>query len=283
MLRVYAWNPNGIRSLIKKNANDLETFVKSEHPDVVFFTETKSNLKMAASIEKDILSVFRRADETNWQVYQSHCHVPGRYGTLAIVNCNRVQVHQVQYGLTNDGVPEQEGRVIAMEVSPLAIADHQKWWLVGLYVPNSGQGLVRLNYKIEWLAKLQSFIRILGQNVIVIGDINVAPDKRDLCHPQQNEQTPGYTLQEREKFAQMMQELDFVDVWRELNPLPLQTQGYNGSYTFWSSQMRSRDRNAGWRIDLVLLPKSQIKNVIECKIHQTYIGSDHCPISVVLR
>lgn len=288
-LRIFAWNPNGIRALLKQPAQ-IEAFVREQRPDIVFFTETKGSdqRNVVLAVNKALGEIFNRAaPDRQWTFEHSSCAVPGRHGTLAVLAQDRVEVRSVCRGLSLTGASEPEGRVLALELTD-KLAPATQMWAIGLYVTNASAGLVRLQYKVEWLAKLQSLIAEIraahpNHKVVAIGDMNVAPDARDLCNPSGNLKTAGYTVEERKAWASMMAALDFVDVWRERSPVsPVKSQGHDGVYTFWSTRSKAYERNAGWRIDLAIMPRSQLANVAEAVICKQYLGSDHCPIGVAI-
>jgi len=275
-LRVFAWNPNGIRSLLNKALPELQRFIAQQRPDILFFPETKGNPKAQQEIERKITQAYRLALEgIPLQFYWSYCEKPGRHGNLCIVAGEAINlVTNVCYNLQNLECHECEGRVIALELA-------NNTTIIGLYVPNAGGNLKRLEYKVNWLQRIKDYVQSLTGHIIVIGDINVAPDERDLCNPKSNLKTPGYTPEERSAFAKLCNETGLRDVWRERNPLPIATQGHQGAYSFWSMRSKARERNAGWRIDLIL--SSDLEMIGDAYICPQYLGSDHCPIGVQLR
>lgn len=308
-LRIFAWNPNGIRALLKYNASGnakghLEDLLRDQKPDILFFPETKGNRTVQFETQCKLEAVFEKADPSRkWKWYWSYCDRAGRHGN-AVAVAKDVVVEEVRYSLDlqDANKHEPEGRVLALKLYQRSIVPGKGLVIMGLYVPNASSKLSRLDYKVEWLKKLRMAMdayRNAGNSVIVIGDINVAPDMRDLCNPSGNLQTPGYSKEERDTFSWLMQAalpLDsersedmrtgagYVDVWRHKNPLPYRTRKHDGVYTFWSTRSRARERNAGWRIDLVLMDRETYREEGECvsdvMICPDYYGSDHCPIGV---
>ena len=300
-LRVFAWNPNGIRALLKNNntvggkaAGHLDAFLREQRPDVIFFPETKGNRAAQFETQCKLEAVFKRAlPGKRWKWCWSYCDRLGRHGNAVAVS-KEFAIREVEYRLTADEPHETEGRVIS-----LILRDHPIV-LIGLYVPNASTKLSRLDHKVDWLRKLRVLMddyRAQDLQVIVIGDINVAPDERDLCNPSSNLKTPGYSPKERKAYQWMMaaassgeqqQSEDdlrrfdgYVEVYREKNPLlPVRSQGHEGVYTFWNTRSKARDRNAGWRIDHVLTTREMLDRVTQCLICPQYHGSDHCPVGV---
>jgi exodeoxyribonuclease-3 len=115
---------------------------------------------------------------------------------------------------------------------------------------------------------------------VIIGDLNVAPDERDICNPKANLQTAGFTIKERTAHNQMMNECQLIDIWRRDNPSPIASSGKEGTYTFWNTRSGARDRNAGWRIDLALVSAASAASVVSATIITAVKGSDHCPIGI---
>ncbi len=275
-LRVFAWNPKGIRSLLA-HPECIVDFLRNERPDILFFPETKANKAQHTKVQADLNSVFETAlPGQKWMWHWSYCAKAGLHGNAVAIRSE----FAVEWIHTNlESVSEPEGRVISVKLvgKPMVF--------IGLYVPNASTKLVRLDYKLAWLRKLRTLFdsyRSEGLSVVAIGDINVAPDERDLCNPTSNLKTPGYSPQERETFAKCILS-GYADVWREQHVIPKKTQKQQGSFTFWTQRNgdTARANNSGWRLDLILVDKEtweQIKDTSQA-IHGTqYIGSDHCPI-----
>lgn len=278
-MKVFAWNPNGLRSLMKNNSAELTAFLIKHEPDVLFFPETKGNPtgQHQTQLNKDLKTCFEAAlPNREWTFHHSYStKALGRHGTSVAIASNRIKIDSITFGLGNVAEPDDEGRVIILH-NPLIK-------IVGCYVPNASMGLKRLQHKIEWLESLKSFVLNSAPTpVMVIGDINVAPDERDLCFPKSNLKSPGYTPQEREAYSKMMEACALLDVWRHRNPTEKLSSAHKGIYTFWNTRSRARDTNAGWRIDLVLLSQSVLDQVTDCLICGDVKGSDHCPVGVIL-
>jgi exodeoxyribonuclease-3 len=282
-LKIFSWNPNGIKSLVDDEHN-LFIFMQTEQPDIIFFPETKGNPKSEKEIQARINTIFAKAlPDTSWKWYWSYYNDrPWMHGNAVAVNVT-VPVERVSFHLNDPNVAEPEGRVITLELANNGPV------IVGLYVPNASTELARLNHKLEWLHNLRVLLDSFGPDrpVIALGDINVAPDARDLCNPSSNTKTPGFSPQERETFADHILS-GYVDVWRARHPLPMKTQKQAGQYSFWTSRNggTARANNSGWRLDLVLIDKNTwntnqqiIGDVLICS---QYKGSDHCPIGIYL-
>jgi len=280
MLRIFSWNPRGINALVTKNLSEVKSFVSEQAPDIVFFPETKGSVKNVPKVEKILGECFEEASGCKWKWIWSHnTQKSGMHGVAVGIKTS-LQIERIDFHLDLNETLETEGRVITLTLQLL----DKRLTVLGLYVPNASSQLVRLNHKIDWLKKLKilanSYIS-QKHSVMIIGDINVAPDERDLCNPKSNFKTPGYTPEERNTFRDYIL-TDFVDVWRDKNPIPLKSERHKGIYTFWSTRTKARDTNAGWRIDLALIDNKTYENLSSTSpyICHLYTGSDHCPIGV---
>lgn len=275
-MKIFSWNPRGINALTTKNLAEVERFVREQQPDMVFFPETKGSSKTSPKVEVTLKKCFETASGCAWSFHWSHNTVKnGMYGNAVAIR-ESIPVERIDYHL-EENVREPEGRIVSVHLRNSLLT------IIGMYVPNASSQLSRLQYKVDWLRKLESltnFYRNNQRHVVLIGDMNVAPDERDLCNPKSNLKTPGYTPEERKAFKESILS-NFVDVWREQNPIALKTEKHKGTYTFWSTRTRARETNAGWRLDLVLFDRQHYSeyNVIS-KIYPQYMGSDHCPISL---
>lgn len=285
-MRCFAWNPNGIRALLRNGHEDLKKFLIEYQPDVLFFPETKGNRKSEAEINKALADLCQQTiKDGKFEFYHTYFDAkPGRHGCSAIVNLSKVCVHEVVTG-------DPEGRVLGFRLSPSlqtpSLQTSSQTWVYGVYVPNASTGLKRLDFKEEWIKNFTSQLMERSKQtqvdrILVIGDINVAPDERDICNPSANLNSPGYTPKERQVYRQYFEgQCGLIDVWRMKNPAPVgKSQGHNGVYTFWNLKSRARDRNAGWRIDLCLASANIATQ--ECFVCPQFRGSDHCPVGVVL-
>lgn len=279
---MFAWNPNGIRSLVKNASKSLANFLVTSKPDILFFCETKGNQTAERKLNKELIDIFG----PGWTFHHSYCVTPkGRHGVSVAIRNNNVNVHSIDFGF-GPGYPiDSEGRVISICCSSRIVPDAVKHQVIGVYVPNASTLLKRLKFKLDWLKSFSDYVSSLEIPSVIVGDINVAPDSRDLCNPNSNQKTPGFTLDERKAFSALLQNCALVDVWRYQNPTDgISSLGHSGVYTFWETRSKSRERNAGWRIDMVLMSSSILNTVIgECMIYSDVIGSDHCPVGIEYR
>ncbi|MBN3305248.1 APEX1 lyase, partial [Amia calva] len=254
-LRITSWNVDGLRAWVKKKG--LE-WVREEAPDVLCLQETKC-------AEKSLPAEITDMPEFPHKYWAGSEEKEGYSGVAMLC---KTEPLNVTYGI---GMEEhdKEGRVIT--------AEFPSFFLVTAYVPNSGRGLVRLAYRQTWDADFRSYLSGLEQRkpLVLCGDLNVAHEEIDLRNPKTNRKNAGFTAEERQGFGELLKE-GFVDSFRYLYP----EQAH--AYTFWTYMMNSRAKNVGWRLDYFVLSKSLLPNLCDSKIRNTAMGSDHCPITLLL-
>jgi exodeoxyribonuclease III len=264
MVRLYCWNVNGIRAVVKKGA--IQTFVEKHQPDILCLQETKA-MQGQAEIDFD-----------GYEEYWNSAEKKGYSGTaiftkikpIAVINGMPENIVN-DFGLAADGYgdPNKEGRVIA--------AEYEKFYVVNVYTPNAKDDLSRIPLRhMQWDPAFLAYCKQLEKHkpVIFCGDLNVAHTEDDLARPKENKGKKGFTAEEREGFQKFI-EAGFIDTLR------LFKKG-NGHYTWWSHWANARARNIGWRIDYVLVSSVLQPSVKGAEIHPEVLGSDHCPISISL-
>ena len=263
-MKIYSWNVNGIRAVLRKNA--FQPFIKQHQPDILCLQETKAQQGQA------------EVDLPGYEEYWNSAEKKGYSGTAIFTKIKPVAVingfpedFAKKYSSIDDQTRDTglEGRVIA--------AEFEKFYLVTVYTPNAKDDLSRLKFKHEhWDPAFFEYIKQLEAKkpVIFCGDINVAHTVDDLARPKENEGKKGFTAEEREGLQKFL-DSGFVDTFR------LFTKG-NGHYTWWTAWANARARNMGWRIDYFLVSSSLKNKVKSAKIHADIMGSDHCPVSIEL-
>lgn len=253
-LKLTTWNINGLRSWLSKRSG--LAFIAQDDADIYCFQETKcGNSKVPAEI-KDIPGYY--------------CYWNGSDdGQAGVVCITKKQPRSVTNGIGID-LYDKEARVITM--------DFDKYYVVNAYVPNSGRGLVRLDFRMKWDADFLNYLRELDSEkpVIVCGDLNVSHKEIDLANPKTNLKTAGFTIGERNNFSKLLDAVDLVDIFRFLNPDKPEC------YTYWTYMRNAREKNVGWRLDYFLISKRWVKKVCDCIIRPDIHGSDHCPVSLYL-
>lgn len=280
-LKVFAFNPNGIRGYLKKAENDFKNFLHIHKPDVLFLIETKmnSNSKIEKTTQEHLQQLYKSECGKECVVLWSHCQKPGRHGCGVMIR-NDLNILKSHFNITYSSAEpvECEGRAITVELDNII--------LVGLYVVNAGQNLKRLEYKKKWNTQLQSYLTHLRNTndkpIFVLGDLNVAHHEVDISNPGSNRKTAGFTNEERNQFTELLSS-GWIDVWRDQHPIEdtTKTLGKKGTYTFWSARTKARSRNAGWRIDYVLCDSKSYPHLdITSYILEDVPQSDHCPVGV---
>lgn len=265
MVKIYSWNVNGIRAVLKKDA--LQPFLDKEQPDILCLQETKARQEQVELTLPDYHQFWYSADKPGY----SGTAILSREQPLQVVNGFPEDIIK-KYGVTGDtfGDPNREGRVMA--------AEFKKFWVVTVYTPNAKDDLGRLQLRHKhWDPAFLAYCSQLEKSkpVVFCGDLNVAHTEDDLANPRPNRGKKGFTDEERSGFQAFLG-AGFVDTLR------LFKQG-NGYYSWWSHFAQARARNVGWRIDYFLVSGSLKKSVQDASIHPEYLGSDHCPVSVTLK
>ncbi len=251
-MKLISFNVNGIRAIAKKG---LLEKIAAFDADIIAFQETKSTVAQANEV------LFG----SGYEVYGNQAERAGYSGTAIL---SRVPVLSSQLGI---GIAEHddEGRVVTIE-----LAD---FFVVNVYVPNSGNGLVRLPYREHWDKAFTQYLNDLQKKkpVIVCGDLNVAHQRIDIARPDANyNKTAGYTQHEIDGLSHLLA-TGFVDSFRELHPEKV-------AYSWWSYRGGAREKNIGWRLDYFLVDKRLRKNILDATILQDVHGSDHCPVGLML-
>jgi exodeoxyribonuclease-3 len=257
-MRVCSWNVNGIRSVLKQGFME---WLEAADPDLLSLQEIRADWEQ---VDLGVRKQLESAYDISWFPATSK---KGYAGT-ATLSRKGLGFRHTQ-GL---GHPEydREGRVIISAKDDLIF--------LGGYFPNASSGLSRLDFKRQFAKDLAAFVQRqhdAGKQLIVAGDMNVAPEEIDLARPKDNRTNPGFTDEEREDFKLYLG-AGLRDVLRERHP------DVPGLYTWWSARGGAREKNVGWRIDHFLVSAPLVDQVQEIRIHSDVTGSDHCPISLSL-
>ena len=249
-MKFVSWNVNGLRACLGKGF--LDSFAALD-ADVFCLQETKMQPDQA------------EVDLPGYKQYWNSAIKKGYSGTAVFT---RREPLNVTYDIGNPA-HTGEGRVITLEFEDL--------YLVTVYTPNSQDELKRLSYRMEWDDAFRAYLQKLDEHkpVVICGDLNVAHTEIDLKNPKSNRKNAGFTDEERGKFSQLL-EAGFTDTFRHLNP------DLEGAYSWWSYRFQARAKNAGWRIDYFLTSNRLAPKIKEAAIHSDILGSDHCPVSLVL-
>ncbi len=249
-MKLVSWNVNGLRACEGKGFSDV---FKRLDADFFCLQETKMQ-EGQLDLQFD-----------GYKSYWNYAEKKGYSGTAIFT---RHEPLSVSYGL---GIEEHdhEGRVITLEMPD--------FYLVTVYVPNSQDGLRRLDYRMQWENDFLAYVKHLDENkpVVICGDMNVAHEEIDLKNPKTNRHNAGFTDEERGKFSALLAS-GFTDTFRKLNPETV-------TYSWWSYRFHAREKNVGWRIDYFVVSDRLADRLADAKIHTEILGSDHCPVELDLR
>ncbi|OTF71129.1 DNA-(apurinic or apyrimidinic site) lyase-like protein [Euroglyphus maynei] len=253
-LKIISWNVNGIRAALK---NGIMNFLNSESCDILAIQETKCNDKTFPIELK------------NWPNFPYKYYVSSKQdGYAGVALFSKQKPLSVEYGI---GKPEfdDEGRIIT--------AFYENFILVNAYVVNAGQGLKRLDFKLQFDQDFREYLQKLDEQkpVILCGDLNCAHKEIDLENPKTNTKTAGFTPEERADFDRLLN-IGFIDSFRSLYP------NQRKSYTYWGYRFNCRAKDIGWRLDYFLLSERIANNLIDNRIFKHVMGSDHCPIALYM-
>ena len=247
-MKLISWNVNGIRAAMGKGFLD---FSASEDADVICIQETKMQEGQA------------EVPLEGYHQYWCSAEKKGYSGTAVF---SKTEPLSVTCGIGIDE-HDHEGRVIT--------AEYDGFYLVNVYVPNSQDGLKRLDYRMKWEDDFRAYLKKLEETkpVVTCGDFNVAHKEIDLKNPKTNRKNAGFTDEERAKMDEL-QGAGFIDTFRYFYP------DAEGVYSWWSYRFNARKNNAGWRIDYFLVSQALEKNLKSAGIMTDVYGSDHCPVSL---
>ncbi len=249
-MKFISWNVNGLRAAVSKGFLD---YFKAADANIFSIQETKLQEGQIA------------LETEGWHQYWNYAEKKG-YSGVAVFT--KEEPLRVVYGI---GVVEHdhEGRVITLEFPD--------FYHVTVYTPNSQQENARLGYRMEWEDAFRAYLCGLDavKPVIVCGDLNVAHQEIDLKNPSSNRRSAGFTDEERRKFTELLA-AGFIDTFRHFYP------DTTGAYSWWSYRFNARKNNAGWRIDYYVVSERLKERLRDAKIHNEVMGSDHCPVELVI-
>ncbi len=251
MKKMISWNVNGLRACLGKGFMDTVN-----HLDADIFCIQESKLQ-EGQVELDM---------PGYHQFWNYAEKKGYSGTaiftkeepLSVVNGIGMEEH------------DREGRVIT--------AEFPEYYVVTCYTPNSQDELKRLDYRMTWEDAFLGYLKQLEEKkpVIFCGDLNVAHREIDLKNPKTNRKNAGFTDEERGKFSRLL-EAGFIDTYRYFYP------DREGIYSWWSYRFSARAKNAGWRIDYFCVSESLKDRLVSADIHTEIMGSDHCPVELVIK
>ncbi len=263
-MKLFSWNINGLRAILKKGA--LQEFIATEQPDILCLQETKAKPGQAEFDLPEYLELWNSAERAGY----SGTAIFSKYQPLNTTNGFSEAIN-ASYDWSNDqyGGPLNEGRVQTAEFEP--------FYLVNVYTPNSKRDLSRLNLRETlWDPAFLEYLKQLNRlkPVVVCGDFNAAHTPLDLARPKDNQHNAGFTSEERQGIKNLISS-GFIDTFRYFYPSVQR-------YTWWSHWGKARERNVGWRIDYFFISESLLPHLKKAEIYEHIPGSDHCPVGIEL-
>lgn len=250
-MRIITWNVNGLRAVVKKG---FEDFFHQSDVDVFCIQETK--------LQEGQLEI----DLPEYKQYYNSAEKKGYSGTAVFT---RIEPLSVSYDM--EDYPEHctEGRILTLEF--------EDFYLVNVYTPNAQDGLKRIDYRMSWEDAFREHVSGLKEKkgVVICGDLNVAHEEMDLKNDKANRGKAGFSDEERSKMTELLN-AGFTDVFRTLYPDRV-------AYTWWSYRFNARANDAGWRIDYFIVSDEFMEKVEDQIIHKDVMGSDHCPVELILK
>lgn len=248
-MKLISWNVNGLRACEGKGFSDVFKLL-----DADFFCLQETKMQQGQL-------------DLQFDGYHSYWNYAEKKGYSGTAIYTRQQPLNVSYGMGID-VHDHEGRIITLEMD--------RFYLVTVYTPNSQDELRRLDYRMQWEDDFRQYLIELDRKkpVIVCGDMNVAHEEIDLKNPKTNRRNAGFTDEERAKFTLLL-DSGFTDTFRWKYPEQV-------TYSWWSYRFQARQKNAGWRIDYFLTSNRLRENIVDAKIHTDMMGSDHCPVELII-
>lgn len=252
-MKISTWNVNGYRAIVSKNLLEVARFLDT---DVLCLQEIKAKTDQVPD------------EHRKWEGYSEYWNSAERPGYSGVASYIRKYKPEIHYGLGNP-LFDSEGRVIQM--------DFGKFVLFNIYFPNGQRGQERVEYKLAFYKELLGLVNQYHNEhkwVIITGDFNTAHNEIDLANPKENETTSGFLPEERAMIDVYLKN-NLVDVYRLLYPERIQ-------YTWWTYRVNARARGIGWRLDYYLISSELMPAVNDVIIHDEIMGSDHCPVTMVL-
>ncbi|WP_411679209.1 exodeoxyribonuclease III [Clostridium thailandense] len=249
-MKLISWNVNGIRACVQKGFLD---YFKEVDADIFCIQESK--------VQENQIDLHLEGYHQYW----NYAEKKGYSGTAIFT---KIEPISCSYGINKDE-HNNEGRVITLEF--------ENYYFVTVYTPNSKEKLARLDYRMQWEDDFRGYLKTLDsiKPVIVCGDLNVAHKEIDLKNPKSNRKNAGFSDEERNKFTEFLNS-GFIDTYRYFYP------DKEGMYSWWSYRFNARSNNAGWRIDYFCVSDRLKDRLVSADIHSEVMGSDHCPVELVI-
>lgn len=252
-MKIITWNVNGLRAALGKGSL---TWIWEQQPDIFCLQEIKVRPEQLTDTQRNVVGY-----EVIWNPAE-------KAGYSGVATFLRIPFLGFYRGL-GDPIFDIEGRLIATR--------HPEFWLFNAYFPSGQRGMERVEFKLEFYAQVLALcdkLHASGENIVITGDFNTAHMPIDLKNAKQNVRTSGFLPEER-AWVQKFLDHGFVDAYRHLYPERVQ-------YTWWTYRLGARERRVGWRLDYFLVSQALLPQVRDVIIHEEVLGSDHCPVELLL-
>lgn len=251
-MRVISVNLNGIRAATKKGY--LEWIAKQD-ADIVCMQEVRAQVDQ---MSEEMLFP---------EGYHSYFHDAEKKGYSGVAIYSRAHPDRVRMGL---GSPEfdVEGRYIQADFGDLSV--------ISVYLPSGSSSEARQEAKYRFLDRFMLYLQALradGREYIICGDWNIAHKEIDLKNWRSNQKNSGFLPEEREWMTRLLDEVGFVDVFRQLNQ-------EEDQYTWWSNRGQAWAKNVGWRIDYHIATPGMAITATREQIYKDERFSDHAPLTI---
>lgn len=246
-VKIVTWNINSVRARFER----LLDFLKTRSPDVLCLQELKCTDEQFPTLELQALGY--------------HAAVFGQKSYNGVAIISKEPVADVQRNLGDD---DEQARLIAGTVGGIRV--------VGLYAPN-GQSLSSpaYQYKLQWYAKLNRWLKTQATPLLVCGDFNIAPDDIDTWDAKLWEGQTLASPPERAAFKELTQQNALVDLFRVKHPEP-------GRFSWWDYRAGAFHKNQGLRIDHILVSEALVARCKEVEVDREArkgkLPSDHAPV-----
>lgn len=248
-MNIISYNVNGLRSALSKGLLD---WVREAQPDVLCVQEIKAGREPL--------------DVTGFEAlgYHAYLHPAQKPGYSGVATFTKQVPTHVEVGCGTD-LYDAEGRVLRLDFGDFSV--------LNVYMPSGTSGPERQAFKVAWLHFFRRYMQQLraeGRRVVVGGDFNCCQTPIDLHNPKANQNSPGYTPEERQWFADFLTD-GFTDSFRHHHG------DAPGHYSWWSYRAGSRKRNVGWRLDHLLVDRELVPRIAGAGLLPDVVHSDHCP------